>query len=97
MVHYSLAVVCNLVGETDDAFHHYKEAIRINPDFGKAHSNVAMVYYSLKKGKETIHHLLRAIEIFEKTGEAHMVNNAKSILNDCYKDFNLTAEECQML
>jgi len=97
MVHYSLAVVCNLIGETDDAFHHYNEAIRLNPEFAKAHSNLAMLSYSLKRGKETIHHLLKAVEMFEKTGDEFMVNNAKSLLKDCLKEFNLTAEECQTL
>ena len=97
MVHYSLAVVCNLIGETDDAFHHYNEAIRLNPEFAKAHSNLAMLSYSLKRGKETIHHLLKAVEMFEKTGDEFMVNNAQSLLKDCFKEFNLTAEECQTL
>ena len=97
MVHYSLAVVCNLIGETDNALHHYGEAIRFNPEFAKAHSNFAMLCYSLKRGKETIHHLLKAVEIFEKAGDEFMVNNAKSLLKDCFKEFNLTAEECQTL
>ena len=97
MVHYSLAVVCNLIGETDDAFKHYNEAIRLNPEFAKAHSNLAMLSYSLKRGKETIHHLLKAVEMFGKTGDEFMVNNAKSLLKDCLKEFNLTAEECKTL
>ena len=97
IVHYSLAVVCNLIGETDNAFHHYNEAIRLNPEFAKAHSNLAMLSYSLKRGKETIHHLLKAVEMFEKTGDDFMAKNAKSLLKDCLKEFNLTAEECQTL
>ena len=97
MVHYSLAVVCNLIGETDNAVNHYNEAIRFNPDFAKAHSNLAMLCYSLKRGKETIHHLLKSVEMFEKTGDEFMVNNAKSLLKDCFKEFNLTADDCQTL
>ena len=97
MVHYSLAVVCNLIGETDDAFHHYDEAIRLNPEFAKAHSNLAMLNYSVKRGKETIHHLLKAVEIFKKNGDEFMANNAKSLLKDCFKEFNFTEEECQTL
>lgn len=97
MVHYSLAVVCNLIGETDDAFHHYKEAIRINPDFAKAHSNLAMLYYSIKRGRETIHHLLKAVAMFKNNGDDFMADNAMSILKDCYKEFNLTEDECRTL
>ena len=97
MVHYSLAIVCNLIGETDNAFHHYNEAIRINPEFARAHSNLAMLHYSVKRGKETIHHLLKAVEMFEKTGDEFMIKNAKSLLKDCVKEFNLTIVECQSL
>ena len=73
------------------------ETLEINPEFAKAHSNLAMLSYSLKRGKETIHHLLKAVEMFEKTGDEFMINNAKSLLKDCLKEFNLTAEECQTL
>ena len=97
IVQYSLAVVCNLIGETDNAFNHYNEAIRLNPEFAKAHSNLAMLAYSLKRGKETIHHLLKAVAMFEKNNDEFMANNAKSLLKDCLKEFNLTAEECQVL
>ena len=97
MVHYSLAVVSNLIGEMDEAFKHYKEAIRINPDFGRAHSNIAMLYYGLKHGKETIHHLAKAANIFKETGEDFMEKNARDLLQECGKEFGLTPEDCQTL
>ena len=97
MVHYSLAVVSNLIGETDQAFDHYKEAIRLNPEFAKAHSNLAMLYYSIKRGKETIHHLIRARDLFQQTGDQFMENNAKDLLGECTKEFQLTEDECRAL
>jgi tetratricopeptide (TPR) repeat protein len=95
MVHYSLAVVSNLIGETDEAFKHYEEAIRINPEFARAHSNLAMMHYSVKRGREAIHHLARAAEQFEKTGDEFMLNNARDLIQECSKEFNLTEEECR--
>ena len=92
-----LGYLPSVIGETDNAFHHYNEAIRFNPEFAKAHSNLAMLHYSIKRGKETIHHLLKAVEMFDKNGDEFMGNNAKSLLKDCFKEFNLTAEECQTL
>ena len=97
MVHYSLAVVSNLIGEMEEAFKHYKEAIRINPDFGRAHSNIAMLYYGIKSGKEAIHHLARAADIFKETGEDFMEKNARDLLQECGKEFGLKPEDCQNL
>ena len=97
MVHYSLAVVSNLIGEIDEAFKQYKEAIRINPDFGRAHSNIAMLYYGLKHGKETIHHLARAAELFKQTGDEFMEKNARDLIQECGREFDLTPEDCLTL
>ncbi len=93
MCHYSLAVVSNLVGETDDAFKHYGEALRINPNFAEAHSNLAMLYYSIKRGKDTVRHLRLAKKLFEEQSDLQMVDNAKNILNECYKEFGINPED----
>ena len=97
MVHYSLAVVSNLIGEMEEAFKHYKEAIRINPEFGRAHSNIAMLYYGLKHGKETIHHLAIAAELFKKTGDEFMEKNARDLMQECGSEFGLKPEDCETL
>ena len=97
MVHYSLAVVSNMIGEMEEAFKHYKEALRINPDFGRAHSNIAMLYYGIKSGKEAIHHLVRAADLFKQTGEEFMENNARDLIKECGREFDLTPEDCQTL
>ena len=97
MVHYSLAVVSNFIGEMDEAFKHYKEAIRINPEFGRAHSNLAMLYYGIKSGKETIHHLVKAADLFKQTGDEFMEKNARDLIQECGREFDLTPEDCQTL
>lgn len=93
MCHYSLALVSNLAGLTDEAFHHYREAIRLNPEFAKAISNLAMLHYSLKQGRETIENLLKAEKLFEKQGDAQMAANAKDLLRECYKEFGFKPED----
>ena len=97
MVHYSLAVVSNFIGEMDEAFKHYEEAIRINPDFGRAHSNIAMLHYGLKHGKETIHYLVKAAELFKQTGDEFMEKNARDLIQECGREFKLTPEDCSTL
>ena len=85
------------LGKLGEAITSFHNALTINSEYAKAHSNLAMLHYSIKQGKETIHHLLKAVEMFEKTGDELMGNNAKGLLKDCFKEFRLTAEECQTL
>jgi tetratricopeptide (TPR) repeat protein len=93
MAHYSLAFICNLLNMLEDSVKHYQEALKINPNFARAHSNLATVHYSVKQGKEAIHHLRIAKKLFEEQGELHMVETAGSLLDECYKEFNMTPED----
>jgi tetratricopeptide (TPR) repeat protein len=89
MVHYCLALVSNLSGQIEQAVKHYQEAVRINPNFAKAFSNLAMVHYSIKQGKPTIANLLKAKKLFEDQGDAQMASNAADLLKECYAEFGL--------
>ena len=50
-----------------------------------------------KSGKEAIHHLARAADIFKETGEDFMEKNARDLLQECGKEFGLKPEDCQNL
>ncbi|MBT5472465.1 MAG: tetratricopeptide repeat protein [Nitrospina sp.] len=89
MVHYCLAVVSNLSGQVEQAVKHYEEAVRINPSFAKAYSNLAMVHYSIKKGKPTISNLIKAKKLFEEQGDAQLASTAADLLKECYAEFKL--------
>lgn len=93
MCHYSLALVSNLVGLTGEAIKLYQEAIRLNPEFAKAVSNLAMLHYSLKRGKETIENLIKAEQLFAKQGDVQMAANAKDLLRECYNEFGFKPED----
>lgn len=55
-----------------NALEHYKESIRIIPDYISSHNNVGMVYYSYyKKPAEAIPYLKRAIELDTNYVEAY--------------------------
>lgn len=51
---------------------HYKESIRIIPDYTSSHNNLGMVYYMyLKNNEKAVQHLTRAIELDTAYVEAH--------------------------
>ncbi len=93
MVHYSLGLTLNLLGNTDESIHHYKEAIRIRPKFAEAYSNLSTVYYQFKQGKDAIQNLLIAQTLFDEQGNRQMVATAQSLLQDLYKEFDLSRND----
>ena len=93
MVHYSLALVSNLIGLTDDSIKHYKEAIRINPKFAKAHSNLSVVYYQFKQGRDAISHLRSAEKLFDEQGETDKAEMARELMQELYSEFQMTAAD----
>lgn len=55
-----------------DALKHYKESIRIIPDYISSHNNVGMIYYSYYNNpKEAIPYLKRAVELDPNYVEAY--------------------------
>jgi hypothetical protein len=56
-----------------------------------------MLYYGIKSGKETIHHLSRAAELFKQTGDGFMEKNARDLIQECGREFGLTPEDCVAL
>lgn len=93
MAHYSLALTANLCGLTDESIKHYKEAVKLKPNFAEAYSNLATVYYQFKQGRDAIENLLIAQKLFDKQGNRQMVATAQSLLQDLYKEFNLSRED----
>ena len=72
---------------------HYKEAIRLKPNFAEAYSNLAKVYYQFKQGKDAIENLLVAQRLFDEQDNKQMVATAQSLLQDLYKEFNMSRED----
>jgi tetratricopeptide (TPR) repeat protein len=55
-----------------EAEEHYKEAIRIIPDYTSAHNNIGMMYYSyMKNNEKAMYHLRKAIQLDSAYVEAY--------------------------
>ena len=53
-LHYDLASLYEESGGTEEAIHHYQEAIRLQPDHAEALNNLAVVYYEKGRTEEAI-------------------------------------------
>ena len=50
-------------GKTDEAIENYEQAIKVNPNFFKAHNNLGFLFKKLKKYDEAIDHYQQALDI----------------------------------
>jgi arylsulfatase A-like enzyme/Flp pilus assembly protein TadD len=62
-VNYNLAFCLNRLGEFDQAVEHYIEALRINPEAAKCHSELAGIFLYQKKYDKAVEHYGKALEI----------------------------------
>jgi hypothetical protein len=57
-------------GDTQQAEHHYREAIRIDPDDAAAHENLARLLTTTGRQEQAIAHIRRVLEIHERLSPA---------------------------
>jgi tetratricopeptide (TPR) repeat protein len=69
--HFTLAVAFADEGKTDEARHHYSEALRIEPNFPEAHDRIGVFYLSQGKVDEAITHFSQAIRLKPNYAVAH--------------------------
>ena len=63
LLHYNLACLLGSRGESDGAISHYREALRINPDFLQAHSNMGEILQMQGKTAEAIEQYNKAVKL----------------------------------
>jgi len=61
MAHNNLGVELTRQGRLDEAIAHYRETLRLEPDFAKAHNNLGFALAQQGKVKEAISHYLEAL------------------------------------
>ena len=81
--YYNLGIVFGNLGKYQEALDAYKRAIKIKPDYAKAHYNLGTVYGKLGKHQEAIYPYKRAIRIKPDYADAHYdLGYSYFILND---------------
>jgi Flp pilus assembly protein TadD len=58
-------------GKVSEAFGHYQQALRLNPDFAEAHNNLGSVLARTGKIEEAISHFEQVLRIRPDSAEAH--------------------------
>ena len=57
-------------GEHDTATRHYREAVRLHPDYAEAHGNLGTALLSTGRTAQALRHLSRAVDINADSGPA---------------------------
>lgn len=68
-IHNNAALVAKALGETDRAFDHFLDALRLNPDYAAAHANFGRFLRQEGNGGGAVAHLERALQL-----DANQVN-----------------------
>jgi tetratricopeptide (TPR) repeat protein len=69
--HNNLGTALNKKGRTEEAIHHYLEALHIKPNFEEAHYNLGNALNKQGRTEEAIHHYLEAVSTEPDYEEAH--------------------------
>lgn len=64
----------------DEAEKEFREAIRINPNDVKAHNNLGLLLMKQGKYKEARAKLEKAVELFEKQGDAKSAKDIRELI-----------------
>ncbi|MDO8805941.1 MAG: tetratricopeptide repeat protein [Elusimicrobiota bacterium] len=75
---YNLGVVMTEQGKTDEAVKHYREALRISPDYAQAHTKLGVILAAQGKTDEAVMHYREALRINPDSAQTH--NNLGLIL-----------------
>ena len=62
-IHRNMGLVLTGQGRLDEAISHFREAVRIKPDFAEVHSNIGVVLVRQGRIEEAIRHYRKALEI----------------------------------
>ena len=52
------------LGRHEEEVRAYKEALRLNPKYAKAHYNLSMAYDFMKEGAKAIYHMQKALDLY---------------------------------
>jgi len=69
--HFNLGTIYAQRGELDQAELHLKQALSIKPDFAEAYANLGMLYDNIRRGKDAIPLLLKAINLDSQNAVYH--------------------------
>ena len=61
--HYNLGLLLAERGENEDAIHHYREVVKLLPDFAEAHSGLAFALMSEEEWDDALEHFQQAVRL----------------------------------
>jgi tetratricopeptide (TPR) repeat protein len=83
ITHSNYALLLKEMKKYEEAESHYRESLRINPEYANAHNNYALLLEELKKYEEAESHYRESLEINPEDAQAH--NNYALLLEELKK------------
>jgi tetratricopeptide (TPR) repeat protein len=94
VVYYSLGSLLLEVGRVSEAIGEYQEALRIAPDYAKAHNNLGAALARMDRTSEAIDQYRQALRIYPSSADAHNNLGAALARNGSNSGGSRTSKGC---
>jgi tetratricopeptide (TPR) repeat protein len=80
------------LGRHEEEVRAYKEALRLNPKYAKAHYNLSMAYNYMKEGDKAIYHMQKALDLYVTKRNHRKIRTTQRQLKRFYMSYTNKAE-----
>ena len=75
------------LGRHEEEVRAYKEALRLNPKYAKAHYNLSMAYDFMKEGSKAIYHMQKALDLYATKRNHRKIRKTQRQLKRFYMSY----------
>lgn len=91
--HFYLGSEYERSGKIQLAIDEFRETIRINRNSAEGHYNLAVLYETLKDGKNAVTHCLKAGNLFAERNDTENKDKARKMSRELCKKYNFKMED----
>ena len=85
--YFELGLAYLALGRHEEEVRAYKEALRLNPKYAKAHYNLSMAYDFMKEGAKAIYHMQKALDLYAMKRNHRKIRNTQRQLKRFYMSY----------
>ena len=85
--YFELGLAYLALGRHEEEVRAYKEALRLNPKYAKAHYNLSMAYDYMKEGAKAIYHMQKALDLYATKRNHRKIRTTQRQLKRFYMSY----------